>query len=80
MYRAVIIEDRKRYYLDLSNLSIFSFFFSSEVKTFGIFLELSMYGSEDIYFHVITVVIIIIIIIIILIIITIMAVTIDLFG
>ena len=64
MYRAVIIGDRKRYYLDLSNLSIFSFS-SSEVETFGIFLELSIYGSEDIYFHIIIVIIIIIIIIII---------------
>ena len=64
MYRAVIIGDRKRYYLDLSNLSIF-YFPSSEVETFGIFLELSIYGSEDIYFHIIIVIIIIIIIIII---------------
>ena len=67
MYRAVIIGHRKRYYLDLSNLSIF-YFFSSEVETFGIFLELSIYGSEDIYFHIITVIIIIIILILIIII------------
>ena len=57
MCRAVIIGDRKRYYLDLSNLSIF-YFFSSVVETFGIFLELSIYGSEDIYFHIIIVIII----------------------
>ena len=64
MYRAVIIGDRKRDYFDLSNLSIF-YFSSSEVETFGIFLELSIYGSEDIYFHIIIVIIIIIIIMII---------------
>ena len=64
MYRAGIIGHRKRYYLDLSNLSIFSFT-SSGVETFVIFLELSIYGSEDIYFHIIIVIIITIIIIII---------------
>ena len=57
MYRPVIIGDRKRYYLDLSNLSIFSFT-SSEVETFVIFLELSIGGSENIYFHIIIVIII----------------------
>ena len=61
MYHAVIIGDRKRYYLDLSYFSIFSFS-SSEDETFGIFLELLIYGSEDIYFHIIIIVIIIIII------------------
>ena len=63
MYHAAIIGDRKRYYLDLSYFSIFSFS-SSEDETFGIFLELLIYGSEDIYFHIIIVIIIIIIIII----------------
>ena len=68
MYRAVIIGDSKRDCLDLSNLSIF-YFSSSEVETFGIFLELSIYGSEDIYFHIIIVIIIILLLLIIIIII-----------